>query len=147
MSSVEQVRYQYTPIRAQSFPRGRGPGLVTKCPRISILPGEAAANTELPSDENRFVSASYVGLLEIDRLADRQEASLFLLRNLNTAIGRAARHLHTILELNFPRGDLPGGRSPLGSSRSGYFHMIVLLHVTRLQLSIRGFCTRERREN
>jgi hypothetical protein len=89
---------------------GKGPGLVPSVPEHPSGQVKLPANTELPSDENRFVSASYVGLLEIDRLVDRQEASLLLLINSNTAFGRAARHLHTILELNFPSGNLPGGQ-------------------------------------
>ncbi|KAE9381406.1 hypothetical protein N431DRAFT_440268 [Stipitochalara longipes BDJ] len=49
-----------------------------------------------PSDENRSVPASFLGLLEIDRLAERQEEAFVLFRILNTAFGRAARCLHTL---------------------------------------------------
>jgi hypothetical protein len=87
-----------------------------------------------------FVPASYLGLLKIDRLAERQKASLLHLRNLNTAFRRAARRLHTILELSSRRAIIRGGGSPLGSSCSGYFHtMIVLVHVTRPSCPFEGF--------
>ena len=56
--------------------------------------GEAAANTERHPDGNSSVAASFLGLLDIDKLAERQEAFV-LLRDSNTAFGRPARRLHT----------------------------------------------------
>jgi hypothetical protein len=54
------------------------------------------------------VPASSLGLSEIDKLAERQEAFV-LLRGLNTAFGRAARPFHTFSS-SLPEGAIFRGK-------------------------------------
>lgn len=83
----------------------------------------------------------------MDRLAERQDA-LLLLRNLNTAFGRTARHLHTFNRALFPKGTSSGERI---STRLVHVPdiftcskmQILLRHVTGPWKTIRSFAVNE----